>query len=84
MSNHLRILEIDYSVSPGGVNMFEVYPTDIIIDPPYFESTDLMEAVNYCYNMGLDFEVKTLAQYYRNEEYEEMISKIGYVEPTLF
>ena len=66
-NTNLEILEIDYSVSPGGVNYFEVYDTQDI-DPvslPIYESTDLTEAVNYCYNLGQDFTVRTLAQYYR-------------------
>ncbi len=64
----LEVLEIDYSVSPGGVNSFEVYDTEgFPFDPPIFETEDLTEAVKFCYNLGLDFRVRTLAQYYREE-----------------
>jgi hypothetical protein len=63
----LEILEVDYSVSPAGVNLYEVYDTheEYPMTPPVFESEDLTEAVRYCYNMGQDFTVRTLAQWYR-------------------
>lgn len=68
--NHLRVLEMDYSVSPGGTNEFEVYSLDPadMHNPPLFSSEDLLEAISFCYGAGVDFEVKTLAQYYREEE----------------
>lgn len=63
----LEILEVDYSVSPGGVNLFEVYDTqeEIPMSPPIYETEDLTDAVNYCYNLGQDFTVRTLAQWER-------------------
>lgn len=68
MTTKLEILEVDYSVSPGGVNYFEVYDTEgHPFDTPLFESQDLTEAVLFCYNLGLDFKVRTLAQYYAEE-----------------
>jgi len=65
----LEILEIDYEVSPGGVNSFEVYDTNEVIpmSPPIFESESLTEAVQFCYNLGQDFTVRTLANYYAKE-----------------
>ena len=65
----LEILEIDYEVSPGGVNSFEVYDTNEVIpmSPPIFESESLTEAVQFCYNLGQDFTVRTLATYYAKE-----------------
>ena len=65
----LEILEVDYSVSPGGVNLFEVYDVfeEIPMSPPLYESEDLTDAVKFCYNLGQDFSVRTLAQWYREE-----------------
>jgi hypothetical protein len=65
MNSKLEICEIDYSVSPGGVNSFEVYSDPF--DVPLFESESLTEAVAFCYNLGRDFTVRTLAQYYAEE-----------------
>ena len=63
----LEILEIDYSVSPGGINSFEVYDTesDFFDSPPIYESDNLTDAVKFCYDLGLNFTVRPLAQYYR-------------------
>ena len=62
----LRIYEIDYSVSPGGINQFEVYPDlDNDYDTggyPIFESESLIDCVNFCYDNGCNFTVFTLAQ----------------------
>ena len=64
MINTLEIFEIDYSVSPGGVNSFEVYdPINYPDSPPIYETEDLTEAVQYCYNLGQNFTVHTLAQW---------------------
>lgn len=72
MSNKLRIYEIDYSVSPGGTNEFEVYSTSEsnILDTPLFSTESLHEAIDFCYGCGVDFEVRTLAQYYTEEHNE--------------
>jgi hypothetical protein len=65
---NLEILEIDYSVSPEGINEFEVYDTqDIPMSPPLFSSTDLTEAVKFCYDLGQDFTVRTIAQWEREQ-----------------
>lgn len=63
----LEILEVDYSVSPMGKNVFEVYDTEEVIpmSPPLYETEDLTDAVRFCYNLGQDFSVRTLAQWYR-------------------
>lgn len=67
----LEILEVDYAVSPGGVVTYEVYDTfeEIPMSPPLYESEDLTKAVKFCYNLGQDFSVRTLAQWYREESY---------------
>ena len=63
---NLEILEIDYSVSPGGVNAFEVYDKLEFPDsPPIYESENLTDAVKFCYDLGQDFTVRTLAQWER-------------------
>ena len=66
----LEILEVDYSVSPGGVNLFEVYDTNEVIpmSPPIYETEDLTSAVKFCYDLGQDFTVRTLAQWYREND----------------
>jgi len=48
----LDIYEIDYSVSPGGINMFEVYDESgqYIIDFP-----DMVAAHNWCNSQGEDY-----------------------------
>jgi len=66
----LIVYEVDYSVSPGGINMFEVYDQSedsYINSRPVFETESLTEAVQFCYNQGLNFTVHTLAQYYAEE-----------------
>lgn len=65
----LEILEVDYAVSPGGVNEFEVYSLDQrdSFDPPIFSSESLVEAVQYCYDLGRDFIVRTLAEWEARE-----------------
>ena len=65
----LEILEVEYSVSPGGVDSYEVYDkTEIPISIPIFETESLTEAVQFCYNLGQDFIVRTVAAWHRNEE----------------
>ena len=65
----LEILEIEYSVSPGGVDTFEVYEINRIpLDCPIFETESLTDAVQFCYNLGQDFIVRTLAAWHRNED----------------
>lgn len=63
----LRIYEMDYSVSPGGINQFEVYPDlDSPNDNtgyPLYETTNLADACLFAYNLGCNFKVYTLAQY---------------------
>lgn len=65
----LEILEVDYAVSPGGVNEFEVYSLDQrdSFDPPIFSTESLVEAVQYCYDLGRDFIVRTLAEWEARE-----------------
>lgn len=65
----LEILEIAYDVSPGGIRTFEVYDKSEI-DPvsiPIFETEQLTEAVQFCYNLGKDFTVRTLAEWEERE-----------------
>ena len=64
----LEILEMEYSCSPGGVDLFEVYDkTDIPLSVPIYETESLTDAVLYCYNLGKDFTVKTLAEWNERE-----------------
>jgi hypothetical protein len=66
----LEILEVAYDVSPGGVRTFEVYDKGDnadIMDIPIYETVSLTEAVKYCYNLGKDFIVRTLAEWEERE-----------------
>ena len=76
MSNYepsLEILEVNYSVSPGGVDTFEVYDRlDVPFSIPIFETEDLTEAVKFCYNLGRDFIVRTYAEW----EMRELIADV--------
>jgi len=64
----LEILEVEYSCSPGGVDLFEVYDkTDIPLSVPIYETESLTEAVQFCYNLGKDFTVRTLAEWNERE-----------------
>lgn len=65
----LRIYEIDYSCSPGGINQFEVYND---LDNDYdtqgnwlYSSTNLADACLFAYNEGCNFTVYTLSQYHK-------------------
>jgi len=64
----LEILEVNYSCSPGGVDMFEIYDRldDDTMSIPIYETESLTEAVQYCYNLGKDFIVRTYI--YLNED----------------
>lgn len=64
-----EILEVNYSVSPGGIDEFEVYSLDEQDqhEPPVFTSTDLLEACQFCYDLGKDFIVRTFAQWEERE-----------------
>ena len=74
MSNYvasLEILEVAYEVSPGGVRTFEIYDKGDnydIMDIPIYETESLTDAVKFCYNLGQDFIVRTVAAWHRNEE----------------
>ena len=76
MSNYepsLEILEVNYSCSPGGVDTFEVYDkSDIPMSIPIYETESLTEAVQYCYNLGKDFIVRTYAEW----EMREMLADL--------
>ena len=64
----LEILEVENSCSPGGVDLFEVDDkSDIPLDVPIYETEDLTEAVQFCYNLGKDFTVRTLAEWNERE-----------------
>lgn len=69
----LEILEVEYSVSPGGIDSYEVYDKSEIFGMPIYETESLTDAVQYCYNLGQDFTVRTVAAWHRNEaEYENL------------
>jgi hypothetical protein len=65
----LEILEVNYSCSPGGVDTFEVYDKSEIepVQIPIFETESLTEAVQFCYNLGKDFIVRTFAEWEERE-----------------
>jgi hypothetical protein len=64
----LEILEVEYSCSPGGIDLFEVYDkSDIPLSVPIYETESLTEAVQFCYNLGKDFTVRTLAEWNERE-----------------
>jgi len=65
----LEIIEVNYSCSPGGVDEFEVYSTDErdLLDYPLYSSESLAKAVEYCYQLGKDFTVRTLAEWEERE-----------------
>ena len=70
MSNYepvLEILEMEYSCSPGGIDMFEVYDKSEIHGMPIYETESLTEAVQFCYNLGKDFVVRTLAEWHERD-----------------
>ena len=56
----LDIYEIDYSVSPGGINTFEIYNEfgEYICD---FEH--MIDACSYAYKNGYEYTVHLLANY---------------------
>jgi hypothetical protein len=62
----LQIYEIDYSVSPGGINSFEIYDEsgEFIID---FDS--LIQAHNWCNSQAENYTVHLLSSYHR--EFDE-------------
>ena len=64
---NLNIYEPENSVSPGGIDTFEVYDGRFPNDPPIYESEDLTSAVQFCYNLGRNFTVHTLSEYYKEE-----------------
>jgi len=64
----LEILEVEYSCSPGGIDLFEVYDkSDIPLSVPIYETENLTDAVLFCYNLGKDFTVRTLAEWNERE-----------------
>jgi hypothetical protein len=65
----LEIIEVNYSVSPGGVDEFEVYRNEphSNISNLLFSTPKLEEAVRYCYELGKDFTVRTLAEWEERE-----------------
>jgi hypothetical protein len=67
----LEILEVNYSCSPGGIDTFEVYdinnPEGIAMDIPIYETESLTDAVQFCYNLGKDFIVRTYAEWEMRE-----------------
>jgi exonuclease VII small subunit len=57
----LKVYEINYAVSPGGVDSFEVYQDGI--SRPIFESESFTETMEFCYNQEKNFTVHTLVAY---------------------
>lgn len=50
----LSILEMNYSCSPGGVDMWEVQNSDGHV---LFSSDDPLESISYAIGSGMDFQV---------------------------
>ena len=73
MSNYapsLEILEVACEVSPGGVRTFEIYDKGDYSDPvslPIYETESLTDAVQFCYDLGKDFIVRTYAEWEMRE-----------------
>lgn len=66
----LEIIEVNYSVSPGGVDTFEVYdigPDHEIMGMPIYETESLTAACKFCYDLGKDFVVRTFAEWESRE-----------------
>lgn len=61
----LKIYEVDYSVSPGGTNSFEILLNDSLV----YETPLLHDAVEFAYSSGYNFTVYTLEAYHR--EFDE-------------
>jgi hypothetical protein len=61
----LDIYEIDYSVSPGGINSFEIYDES----GAYITDFDnMIEAHNWCNAMEEDYTVHLISTYHRQFE----------------
>lgn len=56
----LNIYEIDYSVSPGGINQYEIYDEMNTYICAY---DNLVDATRYCEGNGYDYLVKLLNHY---------------------
>jgi len=56
----MTIYEVEYSVSPGGIDMFEIYNES---DEYICSYDNLVDATRYCYANGYDYTVKLLANY---------------------
>jgi hypothetical protein len=71
MNIPLEIFEVDYNVSPNGVNSFEIYDVEqgLFDAPPVYETDDLTKAVRYCYDLGLNFTVRPLAHWEQEQKY---------------
>ena len=61
----LNIYEVDYSVSPGGINMFEILLNDELV----YDTPNFIDAMEYAYKSGFNFTVHTLEAYHI--EFEE-------------
>jgi len=70
----LEILEVAYDVSPGGTRTFEIYDKEELepVQLPIYETESLTDAVEFCYNLGRDFIVRTYAEW----EMREMLENI--------
>ena len=70
----LEILEVAYDVSPGGTRTFEIYDKAEIepVKLPIYETESLTDAVQFCYDLGKDFIVRTYAEW----EMREMLGNL--------
>ncbi len=46
-----------------------------LFDPPIFVSEHLVEALDFCQDLGVEYEVRTLAQYEKENENELVVSR---------
>ena len=56
----ITIYEVEYSVSPGGIDMFEMYDELGSYVGAY---ENLIDAQRFCYTNGYDYTVKLLSNY---------------------
>lgn len=61
----LRIVELDLDGREPNTWIVNTLGDEYSFDPPVFESEHLTECVAYCYGQGVNFEIYTLAAWYR-------------------
>lgn len=67
----LKIYEIDYSVSPGGINSFEMYDES---GEYLYDFDNISQAHKFAEALKEDYTVHTLAHYHKEFEEDNVIS----------